>query len=79
MFLLICFFVTLGEILWHQNFDSPVVALYILKGDLLQRVPFTSFAPETLDHLTGPMTDVLWRNRFIELDSKPTFQLVFIV
>ncbi|XP_076451034.1 serine/threonine-protein kinase/endoribonuclease IRE1-like [Babylonia areolata] len=62
-----------GEVLWHRQFDSPVVALYMLKGDSLQRAPFTSFAPETLEHLTGQMTDVAWRTRFLELGSKPSF------
>ena len=62
-----------GEVLWHRQFDSPVVALYMLKGDLLQRAPFTSFAPETLEHLTGQMTDVSWRTRFLESGSKPSF------
>ncbi|KAL8579389.1 hypothetical protein ACOMHN_026754 [Nucella lapillus] len=62
-----------GEVLWHRQFDSPVVALYMLKGDALQRAPFTSFAPETLEHLTGQMTDVAWRTRFLELGSKSTF------
>lgn len=62
-----------GEVLWHRQFDSPVVALYTLKSDLLQRAPFTSFAPETLDHLTGQLSDVSWRNRFLEHRSKPTF------
>lgn len=62
-----------GEVLWHQTFDSPVVALYMLNGDLLQRAPFTSFAPETLEHLTGQMTDNVWRTRFLELGSKQTF------
>lgn len=62
-----------GEVLWHRLFDSPVVALYTLKGELLQRAPFTSFAPETLEHLTGQLSDVSWRNRFLEHGSKPTF------
>ncbi|KAK7507901.1 hypothetical protein BaRGS_00000866, partial [Batillaria attramentaria] len=62
-----------GEVLWHRQFDSPVVALYTLKGELLQRAPFTSFAPETLEHLTGQLSDVTWRNRFLEHGSKPTF------
>ncbi|KAK7113321.1 serine/threonine-protein kinase/endoribonuclease IRE1-like [Littorina saxatilis] len=62
-----------GKVLWHHAFESPVVALYMLKGDLLQRAPFTSFAPETLEHLTGDMTDVHWRNRFLDMGSKQTF------
>lgn len=59
--------------MWHQDFDSPIVALYTLKGDILQRAPFTSFAPETLEHLTGQLSSTAWRNRFLEHGTKTTF------
>ncbi|KAJ8317880.1 hypothetical protein KUTeg_002971 [Tegillarca granosa] len=52
-----------GEVLWHMDYDSPVVAMYTMTKDhSLQKVPFTSFAPETLDHLTGQLSSTVWRH-----------------
>ncbi|KAK3586701.1 hypothetical protein CHS0354_039173 [Potamilus streckersoni] len=63
-----------GEILWHRQFDSPVVAMYTLNSDKsLQKVPFTSFAPETLEHLTGQLSSMWWRDRFLEHKKEPKF------
>ncbi|KAL3877911.1 hypothetical protein ACJMK2_035553 [Sinanodonta woodiana] len=63
-----------GEILWHHQFDSPVVAMYTLNSEKnLQKVPFTSFAPETLEHLTGQLSSVWWRDRFLEHKKEPKF------
>ncbi|WAQ95754.1 ERN1-like protein [Mya arenaria] len=59
--------------MWHAQFDSPVVAMYTMHADGLQKVPFTSFAPETLDHLTGQLSSTLWRNRFLEHGKKKIF------
>jgi serine/threonine-protein kinase/endoribonuclease IRE1 len=62
-----------GDILWHASFDSPVVAMYMLHADGLQKIPFTTFAPETLDHLTGQLSSTEWKNRFIEHGQKKIF------
>ncbi|KAL5017978.1 hypothetical protein ScPMuIL_003700 [Solemya velum] len=62
-----------GEVLWHQEFDSPVVAMYTLDQEGLQKVPFTSFAPETLEHLTGQLSSTAWRNKFLEYGNQQTF------
>ena len=62
-----------GEILWHNQFDSPVVAMYTLHAEGLQKVPFTTFAPETLDHLTGQLSSTFWKNKFIEQGKSKIF------
>ncbi|KAK3089270.1 hypothetical protein FSP39_002213 [Pinctada imbricata] len=54
-----------GEVLWYTDFRSPVVAMYTMSQDGLQRIPFTSFAPETLEHLTGQLSSPQWRNKFL--------------
>ncbi|XP_062617880.1 serine/threonine-protein kinase/endoribonuclease IRE1-like [Saccostrea cucullata] len=54
-----------GEVLWYTDFQSPVVAMYTMDHEGLQKVPFTSFAPETLDHLTGQLSSEHWRNKFL--------------
>lgn len=56
--------------MWHQTYGSPVVAMYSLGADGLQKVPFTSFAPETLEHLTGQLCSTAWRQRFLEHGGK---------
>ncbi|XP_045214288.2 serine/threonine-protein kinase/endoribonuclease IRE1-like [Mercenaria mercenaria] len=62
-----------GDILWHTDFDSPVVAMYKLHAEGLQKIPFTTFAPETLDHLTGQLSSTFWKNRFLEHGQKKIF------
>lgn len=62
-----------GDILWYTDFDSPVVAMYMLHAEGLQKIPFTTFAPETLDHLTGQLSSTVWKNRFLEHGKKMLF------
>ena len=59
--------------MWHNKFDSPVVAMYTLHADGLQKVPFATFAPETLEHLTGQLSSTHWRNKFLEYGKKTVF------
>lgn len=54
-----------GDVLWYTDFHSPVVAMYTMDHEGLQKVPFTSFAPETLDHLTGQLSSDHWKNKFL--------------
>ena len=63
-----------GDVMWQRAFDSPVVAMYRLHHEGLQRVPFASFASETLDHLTGQMASTQWKDRFMQLHNRQTFQ-----
>ncbi|XP_035826397.1 serine/threonine-protein kinase/endoribonuclease IRE1 isoform X2 [Aplysia californica] len=62
-----------GDVMWQREFDSPVVAMYRMHHEGLQRVPFASFAAETLDHLTGQMASTHWRDRFMDLHLRQTF------
>ncbi|XP_046337204.2 serine/threonine-protein kinase/endoribonuclease IRE1-like [Haliotis rufescens] len=62
-----------GDILWQRKYDSPVVAMYRLHQEGLQKIPFTSFAPETLDHLTGQLAEYVWRDRFLAHGQKKSF------
>ncbi|XP_059166098.1 serine/threonine-protein kinase/endoribonuclease IRE1-like isoform X2 [Physella acuta] len=62
-----------GEILWQKDFESPVVAMYQMHLDGLQRVPFAIFAADTLDHLTGQLESTQWKNRFLDLNLRQTF------
>lgn len=62
-----------GEILWYNNYDSPVVAMYTLSQDGFRKVPFTSFAPETLNHLTGQLSATSWKNRFMDHRKQQEF------
>ncbi|XP_064180323.1 serine/threonine-protein kinase/endoribonuclease IRE1-like isoform X2 [Anguilla rostrata] len=41
-----------GDVRWVQNYDSPVVAMYIWQRDGLRKVPHTNVAVETLRYLT---------------------------
>lgn len=70
-----------GEVLWSNDFKSPVVAMYTLNQDQgFQKVPFLTFAKETLYHLTGRMTSTEWRTRFLEHGKQETifYQTLFI-
>ncbi|NXL42555.1 ERN1 endoribonuclease, partial [Podilymbus podiceps] len=41
-----------GEVLWAQNYGSPVVGIYLWHQDSLRRVPHLNLAMETLRYLT---------------------------
>jgi serine/threonine-protein kinase/endoribonuclease IRE1 len=45
-----------GEILWEQEFESPVIAMYTLQGDSLVSIPFTTVGVETLKTLQASQT-----------------------
>jgi len=47
--------------------------MYTLHAEGLQKVPFTTFAPETLDHLTGQLSSTFWKNKFIEQGKSKIF------
>ncbi|XP_077979928.1 serine/threonine-protein kinase/endoribonuclease IRE1-like [Glandiceps talaboti] len=56
---------TPGEILWDGQYGSPVVAMYSLSHDGLRKVAVSNVAVETLHHLTGDVSDSVWRARFL--------------
>ncbi|CAJ1053976.1 serine/threonine-protein kinase/endoribonuclease IRE1-like isoform X1 [Xyrichtys novacula] len=41
-----------GDVLWSQNYGSPVVGVYLYSGDSLRHAPHVSLAMETLRFLT---------------------------
>ncbi|XP_047211937.1 serine/threonine-protein kinase/endoribonuclease IRE1-like isoform X1 [Girardinichthys multiradiatus] len=41
-----------GDVQWMQNYNSPVVAMYIWQREGLRKVPHTNLAVETLRYLT---------------------------
>lgn len=40
-----------GDLVWALNFETPVVAAYLLDRDGLISVPFNSIGDDTLDHI----------------------------
>ena len=70
----------LGNILWVQDYHSPVVAIYQLDVEFsgLRKVMFASVGSETLQYVSGQLTSDEWRLRFLQLTNDiQTFQLVF--
>jgi len=65
-----------GNVLWSQNYDSPVVAMYRMDAEYggLRKVAFVNVALETLQHLSGQLTEDDWRGRFLKhADNVQTF------
>ncbi|CAH2307531.1 serine threonine- kinase endoribonuclease IRE2 isoform X1 [Pelobates cultripes] len=47
-----------GEVLWMQNYGSPVVGLFLWHQDSLRRIPHLNVAMETLRYLTFNSHDI---------------------
>ncbi|NP_001085649.1 endoplasmic reticulum to nucleus signaling 2 S homeolog precursor [Xenopus laevis] len=47
-----------GEVLWMQNYGSPVVGLFMWHQDSLRRIPHLNVASETLRYLTFHSHDI---------------------
>ncbi|NWT02883.1 ERN1 endoribonuclease, partial [Mionectes macconnelli] len=47
-----------GEVLWAQNYGSPVVGIYVWHQDSLRRIPHLNLAMETLRYLTFQSQDI---------------------
>ncbi|XP_063895238.1 serine/threonine-protein kinase/endoribonuclease IRE1-like [Helicoverpa armigera] len=45
-----------GDLVWSHNFETPVVAAYLLDRDGLITVPFNSIGDDTLDHIMEDAT-----------------------
>uniref|UniRef100_A0AAQ6AJK9 Serine/threonine-protein kinase/endoribonuclease IRE1 n=1 Tax=Amphiprion ocellaris TaxID=80972 RepID=A0AAQ6AJK9_AMPOC len=45
-----------GDVLWSQNYGSPVIGVYLYSGDSLRHAPHLSLAMETLRFLTFSST-----------------------
>ena len=64
---------TNGDIVWNQDYNAPVVAMYSLDNEGLRKIPFLSMAAETLEHLTGQMAASEWKNKFLEQGDRQNF------
>ena len=57
-----------GNVLWSQDYSSPVVAMYEMDAEFggLRKVAFVNVALETLQHISGQLTEDEWRDRFLK-------------
>ncbi|KAM3622873.1 uncharacterized protein V6R79_004194 [Siganus canaliculatus] len=73
-----------GDVLWSQNYGSPVVGVYLYSGDSLRHAPHLSLAMETLRFLTfssaNNMADahstLKWSYQFVKEQASAQTQLV---
>ncbi|XP_058497324.1 serine/threonine-protein kinase/endoribonuclease IRE1 [Solea solea] len=73
-----------GDVLWSQNYGSPVVGVYLYSGDSLRHAPHLSLAMETLRFLTfSSATDqtdthstLKWSYQFVKEQARAQTQLV---
>ncbi|KAF0037109.1 hypothetical protein F2P81_009983 [Scophthalmus maximus] len=73
-----------GDVLWSQNYGSPVVGVYLYSGDSLRHAPHLSLAMETLRFLTfssaSDQTDshstLKWSYQFVKEQASAQTQLV---
>uniref|UniRef100_A0A4W3IV61 Serine/threonine-protein kinase/endoribonuclease IRE1 n=1 Tax=Callorhinchus milii TaxID=7868 RepID=A0A4W3IV61_CALMI len=68
-----------GDVLWMQNYGSPVVGMYIWQQDSLHRVAHLNVAMETLRYLTFNSQDIRmikWKYQFPKAPSTTKTQLV---
>uniref|UniRef100_A0A4W3IVA5 Serine/threonine-protein kinase/endoribonuclease IRE1 n=1 Tax=Callorhinchus milii TaxID=7868 RepID=A0A4W3IVA5_CALMI len=67
-----------GDVLWMQNYGSPVVGMYIWQQDSLHRVAHLNVAMETLRYLTFNSQDIRmikWKYQFPKAPSTTKTQL----
>ncbi|KAJ0033570.1 hypothetical protein NQD34_000677 [Periophthalmus magnuspinnatus] len=73
-----------GDVLWSQNYGSPVVGVYLYSGDSLRHAPHLSLAMETLRFLTfssaneraDPYSSLKWSYQFVKEQASAQTQLV---
>lgn len=73
-----------GDVLWSQNYGSPVIGVYLYSGDSLRHAPHLSLAMETLRFLTfssaHDQTDahstLKWSYQFVKEQASAQTQLV---
>uniref|UniRef100_A0A667WRL7 Serine/threonine-protein kinase/endoribonuclease IRE1 n=2 Tax=Myripristis murdjan TaxID=586833 RepID=A0A667WRL7_9TELE len=73
-----------GDVLWSQNYGSPVVGVYLYSGDSLRHAPHLSLAMETLRFLTfssandqaDPHSTLKWSYQFVKEQASAQTQLV---
>lgn len=77
-------FCLVGDVLWSQNYGSPVVGVYLYSGDSLRHAPHLSLAMETLRFLTfssandqaDPHYSLKWSYQFVKEQATAQTQLV---
>ncbi|KAK5899231.1 hypothetical protein CesoFtcFv8_008730 [Champsocephalus esox] len=73
-----------GDVLWSQNYESPVVGVYLYSGDSLRHAPHLSLAMETLRFLTffsandqaDAHSTLKWSYQFVKEQATAQAQLV---
>lgn len=73
-----------GDVLWSQNYGSPVVGVYLYSGDSLKHAPHLSLALETLQFLTFSSANsqadahstLKWSYQFVKEQASAQTQLV---
>uniref|UniRef100_A0A669EPZ9 non-specific serine/threonine protein kinase n=1 Tax=Oreochromis niloticus TaxID=8128 RepID=A0A669EPZ9_ORENI len=73
-----------GDVLWSQNYGSPVIGVYLYSGDSLRHAPHLSLAMETLRFLTfssvGNQADahstLKWSYQFVKEQATAQTQLL---
>uniref|UniRef100_A0AAQ4NSY3 non-specific serine/threonine protein kinase n=1 Tax=Gasterosteus aculeatus aculeatus TaxID=481459 RepID=A0AAQ4NSY3_GASAC len=76
-----------GDVLWSQNYGSPVVGVYLYSGDSLRHAPHLSLAMETLRFLTFSSANeqedahstLKWSYQFVKEQASAQAQLVSVV
>lgn len=80
----LCVFCFPGDVLWSQNYGSPVVGVYLYSGDSLRHAPHLSLAMETLRFLTFSSANdqadahstLKWSYQFVKEQASAQTQLV---
>lgn len=73
-----------GDVLWSQNYGSPVVGVYLYSGESLRHAPHLSLAMETLRYLTfasandqaDSQATLKWSYQFVKEQASAQAQLV---
>uniref|UniRef100_A0A8C4FAN4 non-specific serine/threonine protein kinase n=1 Tax=Dicentrarchus labrax TaxID=13489 RepID=A0A8C4FAN4_DICLA len=73
-----------GDVLWSQNYGSPVIGVYLYSGDSLRHAPHLSLAMETLRFLTFSSANdqadahstLKWSYQFVKEQASAQAQLV---
>ncbi|KAI1233600.1 Serine/threonine-protein kinase/endoribonuclease IRE2, partial [Lamprotornis superbus] len=70
-----------GEVLWAQNYGSPVVGIYLWHQDSLRRLPHLNLAMETLRYLTFQSQDIhvlKWSYQSVKDFAATKTQLLYV-
>lgn len=71
-----------GEVLWAQNYGSPVVGIYLWHQDSMRRLPHLNLAMETLRYLTFQSQDIhvlKWSYQSVKDFAATKTQLLYVV